>query len=188
MVIRSFIAFKIPTGMRDILVGVQEKLRHNGVDLRYVRPQGIHLTLKFLGNIEEESILPIFEVMQRICEGQQHLDVYLQGVGAFPSSRNPRVVWAGLEGDLVPLYTMQQQLEQGLIPLGFEPEKRRFQAHLTLGRMRKSSKPPNISALLDDLQLETQHHFTLDELILYRSELLPGGAVYEGMKSVRIEN
>jgi 2'-5' RNA ligase len=186
-VIRSFIAFKIPTGMRDILVSVQEKLRRNGVDLRYVRPQGIHLTLKFLGNIREENIPPIFDVMKQVCDGQRSLDVYLQGVGAFPSPRNPRVVWVGLEGDLVPLYTMQQQLEQGLIPLGFEPEKRRFQAHLTLGRMRKSRKPPNITALLDDLHLEPQSRFTLDELILYRSELLPGGAVYEEMESVRIE-
>jgi len=185
-VIRSFIAFKIPTGIRDILVSVQEQLKHNGVDLQYVRPQGIHLTLKFLGNIQKESIPPIFEVMKRVCEGQRPLDVYLEGVGAFPSSRNPRVVWAGLEGDLVPLYTMQQQLEQGLIPLGFGPEKRRFQAHLTLGRMRKSTSPPNISASLDDLKLESKPHFTLDELILYRSELLSGGAVYEGMKSVRI--
>ncbi|MBI4774790.1 MAG: RNA 2',3'-cyclic phosphodiesterase [Deltaproteobacteria bacterium] len=184
--IRSFIAFKIPTEMRDILVSIQEKLKKNGVDLRYVRPQGIHLTLKFLGNIQKESIPPIFEVMNRVCEGQRPLDVYLEGVGAFPSSRNPRVVWAGLEGDLVPLYTMQQHLEQGLIPLGFDPEKRRFQAHLTLGRMRQSNKPPNISAFLDDLKLDAQPHFTLDELILYRSDLLPGGAVYEGMKSIRI--
>ena len=131
--IRSFIAFKIPTGMRDILVSIQENLRRNGVDLRYVRPQGIHLTLKFLGNIQEERILPIFEVMKQVCEGQRRLDVYLQGVGAFPSSRNPRVVWAGLEGDLVPLYTMQQQLEQGLIPLGFEPEKTEVPGSLDFG-------------------------------------------------------
>ncbi len=184
--IRSFIAFSLPQEIRELLAGVQQELKKKQVDLRFTRPEGVHLTLKFLGNIPESDVDPIFEVMTRVCERAKPFSVYLQGLGAFPNSRNPRVIWASLEGDLVPLYTLQQELEQGLVPLKYKPESRTFQAHLTLGRIRREEGTTNLPGVLSEISFGPRHVFKLDRLVLYESELLPGGAVYKPLRAARI--
>ena len=103
--------------------------------VRWVRPEGIHLTLKFLGNVSNDAIPTIESVMRRATEGVCRFTVQVHGAGCFPSTRRPRVLWLGLQGELEPLLTAQSRLEDSLEALGVERENRPFRPHLTVGRV-----------------------------------------------------
>ena len=103
--------------------------------VRWVRPEGVHLTLKFLGNVSNDAIPTIESGMRRAAEGICPFTVRVQGAGCFPSSRRPRVLWLGLQGELESLLTAQSRLEDSLEVLGVDRESRRFRPHLTLGRV-----------------------------------------------------
>ena len=103
--------------------------------VRWVRPEGIHLTLKFLGNVSNDAIPTIESGMRRAAEGICPFTVRMQGAGCFPSSRRPRVLWLGLQGELESLLTAQSRLEDSLEALGVDRETRPFRPHLTVGRV-----------------------------------------------------
>ncbi len=103
--------------------------------VRWVRPEGVHLTLKFLGNVSNDAIPAIENGMSRAAEGICPFTVELQGAGCFPNSGRPRVLWLGLRGELERLITVQSRLEESLEALGVDREARRFRPHLTLGRV-----------------------------------------------------
>ena len=103
--------------------------------VRWVRPEGIHLTLKFLGNVSNDAIPTIESGMRRAAEGIYPFTVRVQGAGCFPSSRRPRVLWLGLQGELESLLTAQSRLEDSLEALGVDRETRPFRSHLTVGRV-----------------------------------------------------
>ncbi len=104
--------------------------------VRWVRPEGIHLTLKFLGNVSNDAIPTIESGMRHVAEGICPFTVRVQGAGCFPSTRSPRVLGLGLQGELEPLLTAQSRLEDSLEALGVERENRPFRPHLTVGRVR----------------------------------------------------
>lgn len=186
--IRCFIALELPPEARKALEGVQRRLAPVGREVKWVRPEGIHLTLKFLGNIDEGQVEPVGRVVSEAaatCGGP--LRLAMKGLGAFPGVARPRVVWVGLTGDTARLAALAQDLEKRLAPLGFAPEGRPFTPHLTLGRVkefgagrgrgRAGGKNPLSEAVVKLAALELGG-FEARELILYRSELRPGGAVY----------
>jgi len=194
MSIRAFIALELPESLRAGLGQVQEKLRPSGRDVKWVRPEGIHLTLKFLGNVEESQIEEIARLMAQAASGCPRLTLLAKGAGAFPGLTRPRVVWIGLTGDcIVPLKALAKRLEDALIPLGFEPEGRPFSPHLTLGRAKgmptrggPGGKSQKLSEAILGLSGVEVGEFEAAELVLYRSELKPGGAVYTKLRSVML--
>ncbi len=135
--LRSFIAIELSEVLKKALAEFQQELGKCGADVRWVRPDNIHLTLKFLGNIEEDKADAIAEKIKGTCKGQPGFELAISGAGVFPGKRSPRVLWAGivLNDNIM---TLQEGIEEAMASLGFEREKRRFSPHLTLGRFRSS--------------------------------------------------
>ena len=139
--VRAFIAVDISQEARAALAGVAERLQQQGVSgVRWVRPEGIHLTLKFLGEIDTDLVGKILEAMERAVDGTMPLTLALSEPGAFPNANSPRVIWVGLQGDLDPLKELQSRIDQEVHLIGgFPKETRAFAPHLTLGRMRENA-------------------------------------------------
>lgn len=174
---RSFIAIELPETLKKALAEFQQELEKCGADVRWVRPDNIHLTLKFLGNIEEDKADIIAEKIKGTCKGQPGFELAISGAGVFPGKRSPRVLWAGivLNDNIM---TLQEGIEEAMASLGFEREKRRFSPHLTLGRFRSSRGK---QAVLDKMDAYTENIFGLMDVksvLLMSSELSPGGAKY----------
>jgi 2'-5' RNA ligase len=179
MKIRSFLAFELPPEIKNMVARVSEELRQSTLSARWVKVDNIHLTVVFMGNIETEDIPAIAQGVKEVCEAFGPFDLSLKGVGCFPNRRNPRVLWLGLDGDLEPMSDFRDALQGHLTGFGIKEERRKFKPHLTLGRFRKpkkmDSKEDQLLSKYEDLSSSV---CSLKELILFKSELKPTGAVY----------
>ena len=182
--IRTFIAFALPDHIKSALGRVQEGLKARGVKVRWVRLPGIHLTLKFLGDIEVDLVDPVAAKMTDAARGIGPLLLGAKGIGVFPNIRRPRVIWAGLDGDLGQLGDLQRNIDAALSEIGFAREKRSFKGHLTLGRFKGRMDSRQVARALEEFSgFETQT-FTAQHLVLFKSQLEPTGAVYSQLKKV----
>ncbi len=149
--------------------------------VRWARPESIHLTLKFLGNVSKDAIPTIENGMRRAVEGINPFTVQMQGAGCFPSSKRPRVLWLGLQGELEPLITVQSRLEDSLEALGLDRETRRFRPHLTLGRASgglSGGQTQRLKETFHSIGEMGPCDLSVDGLSLMESVLGRGGAVY----------
>ena len=149
--------------------------------VRWVDPNGIHLTLKLLGNFVPDQAEDILEVMGRHAASVEPFSICLSGLGMFPNPKRPRVVWAGIEGELDSLQNIQAELEEATWGLGFAKEKRPFSPHLTLGRVREQvsdSERRRIGTVVSSTCLGTSEPWPVEAVHLIRSRLAPGGATY----------
>ena len=176
--IRSFIAIDIPQQNRDLLSEIQAQLKQSRAGVRWVRPGSIHLTMKFLGNVHPAQIDDIAEVAAQVVQAELVLTLVLAGLGSFPSQRNPRVIWVGIQGEVERLIRIQARLEQDLVPLGFAPEQRGFRPHLTIGRVKDKRNRQALSDAMAEMKLPEFNSFDVAEIILYKSDLRPTGAIY----------
>lgn len=180
--LRLFVACELPDEARQGLAAVQQLLRERGADgLRWVRPEGIHLTLKFLGQVQARRLEAIERALGRAVRDPFRLSVRLARLGSFGGSAGLRVVWVGLEGDVQPLAGLATRVERALEPMGFSRERRPFAAHLTLARVREGVSPRDrrqLFELIRAVELPLLPVATLDTVSLMQSTLEPGGAVY----------
>jgi 2'-5' RNA ligase len=176
--LRSFIAIELPDDIRQALGRVQGQLKRDLVGVRWVQPASIHLTLKFLGDIRPEQVQPIAAAAAGAVEGEPPFSLGLSGLGAFPGPRKPRVIWVGIVGDVERLGRLQARLEEALEPLGFPAEHRPFRPHLTLGRIKDPRRPPDLTRALADVTVPTCNSFDVHEILVYKSDLRPTGAIY----------
>jgi len=172
--LRAFIAVRIapPPPLRKIVL----RLSQLGRAVRSVSPNAMHVTLKFLGDTSAESIPHVANVLNAATATASPMTVRLKGVGVFPRLDRPSVVWAGME-DAEPLIELARVLEAGLSPFGFEAERRPFQPHLTLARV-KFKPPPELFELLDELAATDFGSVTIDAAELLQSEPRPDGPLY----------
>ena len=179
--LRLFVAIEIGDGVRRALSDVQSELRKCGLgSVRWVRPEGIHLTLKFLGETPAGQVPAIKQALASAVVGVSPHQLTLAGLGAFGSKRSPRVLWVGLEGDTETLAGLQGQVERALETAGFPREPRPFSAHLTLARVRPheaSGVAQVVSEVLSSVRV-AQAALDVREVSLMRSQLGAGGAVY----------
>jgi 2'-5' RNA ligase len=188
MAIRSFIAVEAPSDIQEALGRVQSQLRRTGARVGWTQPSNIHLTTHFLGDVRENDIPAISEVMARAAANAPPMELKVSGVGAFPRIGPPRTLWAGLEGDLDALSALQKAIEQALEEdLGIPPERREFHAHLTLGRVRSSRGARELTDAMAALDAADLGRFTADEIVLFMSELRRGGSVYTPMARAKFE-
>ncbi len=175
---RCFIAIELPEAVKSTLSGIEEDLKKSKADVRWVKPDNIHLTLKFFGNIEEKKTEKIIEIMENICNQYAPFTIEIKGMGTFPNIKSPRVLWVGIEGNDT-LKTLQKEIENKMESIGFEREDRAFTAHLTLGRFRSSIEK---EGLLKAVKLHEKDTFVgsinVQSLSLIRSDLHPEGARY----------
>ena len=176
--LRTFIALPVPDGVAAFLKRMQERLRSPDASIRWVPVANIHLTLKFLGDIDP-SVVPAINVqLDAVAQSIPPFTLTAEGVGVFPNLRQARVVWVGFSGDIKPLEAIQQKLESGLETIGFKREPRAFRAHLTIGRSRRRMDTKALSTLLEPLKSEASEPFNVDQIRHYQSVLKPSGAEY----------
>lgn len=179
--VRSFIAIPLPTPVQRTLQNWIDQLkREQRSGVRWVNTTNLHLTIKFLGDIDPESIPAIQEIMQRTAASFAAFTFNLQELGAFPGLMKPRVIWAGIQAP-PELKALHRQLESNLKELGFPPEDRPFSPHLTLGRLDRrasDSEIAGVSALLKKPFQESVNGVPVETLHLYRSDLKPAGPIY----------
>ncbi len=188
---RAFVAIELPDSVKKKLAGLVGQLKDAGIGgLRPVRPEGIHLTLKFLGDVPADRIGAIGDAAGRAAVRHPPFALSLSGVGAFPGGRAPRVLWAGIAGDLDRLAALQASVDDCLSELGFARERRAFNPHLTLARLRDSaSREDRARALrvLEAAQPSRNAGFVVDGVALFQSTLGPGGAVYRRLHRVPLD-
>jgi 2'-5' RNA ligase len=175
--LRSFIAIELQESARSVLADIQQKFTKCRPDIRWVKPGNIHLTVKFLGNVEEKTAGEIIKTSGKICSRHHPFELAMQGLGVFPNARNPKVLWVGIEGGGA-LEGLKNEIEEGMALLGFEKENRKFTPHLTIGRFRSALNRGCIRGVIEEqgkgkLEIIPVHH-----LVLMRSDLHPEGARY----------
>jgi len=185
--IRSFIAVELPAEVTSLLDNVQQGLKALGLKARWVRPSNIHLTLKFLGDIDPAAIEDIGQAMAEATGDCAPFTLTVGGIGFFPNSRRPRVVWIGLGGATADLLNLQRNLAERLAAVGFAKEKRSFKAHLTLGRIRQAVNPNILGQAIEDYSDLGNLKFSPDRIILFKSDLKPSGAVYSHLKQATLK-
>ena len=176
---RAFVAIDLPESVRAALARAQATMQaacpHNP-DIRWTRADGIHLTLKFLGQISDEQVQAVTTALRRIGAFEEFA-VAVKGFGFFPSARHPRVLWAGLDASPW-LGELAAKVDRALQKLGFAPEEREFRPHLTLARFRVQSQEPRLEAAIENLGSDSLGSFEVTEYFLFESRLKPGGAEY----------
>jgi 2'-5' RNA ligase len=182
--IRTFIAISLPSPVLQAIGEAQETLRGKGLDIRWVRKEGIHLTLKFLGNVDMDQVGQIQAAIEKAAKGFSSFTLKGEGIGVFPDLRRPRVVWAGISGDVEVLRSLQGDLDSQLKPLGFPKEKRPFKGHLTLGRAKSRLDGTKLTSAFEALAEFRTESFSAQEVVLFQSDLRPGGAVYSRLAEV----
>lgn len=189
MVIRTFIAVETSEAIRSKISKLIERLQKGSmffpVRASWAKPENIHLTLKFLGKIEEEMVKKIADVMREIAKQTSSFRLSAEGLGVFPNERQPRVLWVGIKEGKRPLIELQSLLEKRLQSLGFEPEQRAFHPHLTLARFKSLKGTSALMNIVKDHQhLSKLGEWEVSEMILFRSDLHPDGAIYTPLEKV----
>lgn len=177
--IRSFLALEPPEGVRKEIAAVQDRLR-KGLqgDIRWVRPEGIHLTLKFFAGISGDEASDVGVVVGKAADKERPFSLAVGGLGVFPDPRRPRVLWLGMGGDVDRLLAFQKGIEQALLQIGFPREERPFRPHLTLGRIRTARGLVGLARALEEGQAWKAGRFVAPGLALIQSRLTPGGALH----------
>ncbi len=182
--IRAFIAIPVDENVRDLASSIVKNLATAGADVKWVEPENLHLTLKFLGNISTDMLDQISSVIQEAVAGINQFEVTVDGIGAFPGGKKPlRVIWLGVSDKSGLMEKISLGIEEGCKNLGFKSEERGFKPHLTIGRVRQGSQ--NLSKLRSAISSVEFNplKLSIDRVNLMRSELSPRGPTYTVLRT-----
>jgi len=181
--IRAFVALKLPESTISSIKRIQEDLKPYRFPVRWVRPEKIHLTIKFFGEIEESDINKIGTAMSNCAGSYEPFSLSARGVGVFPGITRPRVIWTGISGEASLLSALQNDLENRFEEIDFKREDRPFSGHLTIGRFRERADSGKLIEALRKFQSFESETFIAGELYLYKSDLRSEGPVYTELLS-----
>ena len=178
MAARTFIAVDLNQSIRNVLGGISQELSKylSKADVRWVHPDKIHLTLRFLGETEKEKLEPLYEAMGESARQSERFHLALGNLGCFPNPKRPRVIWIGLTLDSNGLYSLQRSLEEKVVSLGWNSERRKYHPHLTLGRVKNA--PAVVKAQLPWGSKISGRQIEVSTIQLYESILKPSGSEY----------
>ena len=189
--IRSFIAVELPAELKTVLSTYRNAMEtQSKAFVKWVSPDSIHITLKFLGNIKPDMVDKIARSIEQACVGIAPFTLETDELGGFPNLKQPRVLWLGMHGDVDSMRLLQVRIDEGLLELGFEKEKREFTPHITLARIREragSSDRTKFGALIMERRSGFRYTIQVDGVNLMQSRLLPGGAVYNRLVGVKLK-
>jgi 2'-5' RNA ligase len=175
---RTFLAIDLPDQIKAELDKIQKRLKPKIEGVRWTRPEGIHLTLKFFGWVLGEDCANISNTVKTAIKGVKPFTLELGTIGAFPGPTRPRVIWIGLGGQSEALIDLQMNLDRIFEQIGFPPEDRTFQPHLTLGRIKVPGTAVGFAKVLEEGRDYKAGSFRCEGLTLFRSDLRPDGAIY----------
>jgi 2'-5' RNA ligase len=189
--VRCFIAIELPPEIKRGLRELQSRLKAaSQAPIKWVEPENIHLTLKFLGNVAADRTGAIAEAMTGSVGGMSSFQLGVKELGVFPNPRRVQIVWVGVSGELDKLANLQRRLESGLESLGFAAEGRRFTPHLTLARLRDRVTPDErekLGRLIAETEFDAAHIFSVENINLMKSQLTSEGPIYSRLSSVALK-
>jgi RNA 2',3'-cyclic 3'-phosphodiesterase len=185
--LRAFIAIKMTAAIQAKLGDIQKKLKQIGVEVSWVQPENMHLTVQFLGNIEEDQVAPIVAHIKESVKLVTPFQLQIGYAGAFPNLQYPRVVWIGVTDDEAgSLKRLQEDMTTRLGKMGFDQEEGRFKPHLTLGRVRSQKNKSSLLRAMEGIANIWVGEVLVNAVYLIKSELKPTGAEYTDLAEVAI--
>lgn len=175
--IRTFICVEIPEAIKERIALLQREMRQTDAQVSWAKPENIHLTIKFLGNVAQSKIQPVCRAVERAAASIEQFEIEIAGAGCFPSPRNARVLWVGLAELPGALKRLHASVEDELAREGFPREPKRFSPHLTIARIRSLHGAGLLAEQLIARSFEPES-FTAREVIVMRSDLKPTGSIY----------
>lgn len=182
---RIFVAVPIDPALHEAVRTLERRIEAAGARLRWVRPENLHFTVRFLGPIEETELEQVRQAARRCAEMEQ-FRITLGGVGAFPSPRRPQVIWLGVREGAGEMGELAARLDGALAAVGFAREDGVFTPHLTLARVKEAGSKEGLSRLLRSFQEEEVGEQAVTSLLVMESLLRPQGAVYTQVEEVRL--
>lgn len=186
--IRTFIAVELPREIQDKLGQLQTDFKASMPDVRWTKHGNIHLTLKFLGDVPLSKIDKIGEALREVAVRFSSFTMSLAGIGAFPNSRKPRIVWVGVKKGADELTEIARAIESSMKRLGFSMEKRSFSPHLTVGRIRQLKNPAAMTEALDKSAVGELGEFTVERISLIKSQLDSAGSIYTTLAEASLKD
>lgn len=180
---RCFVAVKISDAVRKKAAEVQEALRRADADVKWVDPESLHLTLKFLGWIDEAAVETLKGLLSGDAARRPELELVYAGVGTFPERGAPRVVWIGCGGDVAGLGDLASAVERAAGQVGVPPEDRPFAPHLTIGRVKSTRNVKRLSPAIEPYRTSEFGKDAVTEIVLFESTLRPQGPIYTPLAS-----
>lgn len=190
---RTFIAIELSKETKDWIAHLQGQLKNSGADVKWVEPENIHLTLKFLGEIDNKQLSNIIKVLQDSNQNRNSFYIRLSSLGAFPKINFPRVIWIGIDKGEAESKQIATDLEEELAKIGIpKEEKRPFSCHITLGRLRSVLNRDRLIKDLDNLANNFTPpapgtEFLVTKITLFKSTLTPRGPIYEILKEIPLK-
>lgn len=199
--IRTFIAIELDDARKHSLGDLQARLkREHGTAkfagssssnaIRWTAAENIHLTLKFLGDVDAEKMPALQNAVASACVGTPPFTLKLDGVGAFPNLNRPNVVWVGVQGDVEIASKLARKIDDACVALGFSREERPFSPHLTLGRVKRDASTrerQGIGEMIAKMQARELGEFRVEGVSIMKSELSPGGSVYARLSIIGLK-
>ena len=183
-VVRTFVAIKLHGSLHNTLSEVVEKFASSKASVKWVAPENTHVTLKFLGGVEESRLPEVYAACEKAAAGSKPIDLEMKAVGCFPSMKRPRVVWLGIEKGAEEVKRLQQKIENELGRIGFPREEREFTAHLTIGRVKGKQGISNLCRLLEAERNIFIGSMQAETISVMKSETLPSGPVYTELRAI----
>lgn len=179
--LRTFIAIDIPPWVKEQIAGIQNRFKSLDLNASWVRPENIHLTLKFLGDIDPQRVPLIKETMTRALNPIPKFSVWLGGLGVYPDLKRPRVLWVGLRDSQGALETLHEKTDDALNSLGFPKEPRKFSPHLTFGRLKSQKGKSSLEKALQEGPEIESDPFEISSVKFYQSQLTRTGSIYTAL-------
>lgn len=180
---RTFVAIPLTEEVHQELAKLQDSLRKSGCDIKWANPANIHLTLKFLGEIDDKQTEDIKASLAQALTGHNSFWIHIAGIGAFPRLSYPKIIWVGIDKGSKECIALARSIEEAVEKLELRKEKRPFSPHLTLGRIRTLNKKPQlISHIEKEKDFASQHKVSVNKIILFQSTLTPKGPIYTTLK------
>ncbi len=186
--IRTFIAVEVDDYVRQRALDLMDILRTAQADVKWVEPENLHITVKFLGEVLSRDIYHICQAVKKAVATFEPFPLVVGGAGAFPDVVRPRTIWLGFTQGSEELVRLQRSVEEALVPLGFPREGRPFKAHLTLGRVRRANPGlGRLAQLLRDQADFTGAETYVEQVVVFSSQLTPQGPIYEPLATLRFQ-
>lgn len=189
---RTFIAIELPKNIKDSLASLQEQLKTSGADVKWVSLENIHLTLKFLGEIDETKLNKIIKILEDAALDKNPFQIGISSLGAFPKINFPRVIWIGIGKGDSEVKAIARDLEEKISQIGIPKEGRAFSSHITIGRVRSMRNREKLIRELETLASNFGQRnfseFSVTKITLFKSTLTPKGPIYEALKEVSFYN
>ncbi len=187
---RAFIAIELPKDFKDYLANIQAEFKATGADVKWVEPNNIHLTLKFLGEIDDKKMAEVARVLETVACAEKSFSIRLKSIGAFPNTNSPRVIWVGLDKGDNETGMIAGMLEEKISEIGIPKENRSFSTHITIGRLRSGLNRLKLVRMLNSLEdnpSKEDLEFKVSKITLFKSTLAPYGPIYEILKEASLK-